>query len=64
NSFAFIANEKWDITYKVNDKGKLVFAGAPVWGGNNIVVESTGTYKVILDLSGGDGNYTYQLIKK
>ncbi|WP_148233545.1 SusE domain-containing protein [Pseudopedobacter saltans] len=64
NVFAFIANGNWNIAYKVNDKGKLVFAGDPVWGGINIKVETAGIYKVILDLSGGDGNYTYQLIKK
>ena len=64
DTFAFIANEKWDIAYKVDKNGKLVFAGSPVWGGIDIKVETAGTYKVILDLSGGDGNYTYQLIKK
>ncbi|RKD15064.1 hypothetical protein BCY91_05920 [Pelobium manganitolerans] len=64
NSFAFIGNGGWDISYKVNEKGKLMFAGPPAWAGNNIKVETAGTYKVILDLSGGDGNYSFELIKK
>src|SRR5690606_37544608 len=28
----------WDICYKVDEEDKLVFAGAPVWGGSNIEV--------------------------
>lgn len=62
-SFAFIANNKWDISYKVvnNDKKELMFAGPPNWGGQNIKVEKTGVFKVTLDLSAGDGNYTFSV---
>jgi|GEM_PF-447662 len=63
-AFAFIANNGWDINYKVDGDGKLMFAGAPSWGGNNITVPSSGTYTVVLDLSKGAGNYTYSLIKE
>ena len=41
-----------------------MFAGPPACACNNIKVETAGTYKVILDLSGGDGNYSFELIKK
>lgn len=61
NKFAFTGNGGWDLSYKVDDNGKLVFAGPPGWAGNNISVPATGTYTVILDLSGGDGSYTYKL---
>jgi len=59
--FAFIANSGWDISYKVDTEGKLVFAGPPGWGGNNITVPKTGTLKVSLDMSQGDGKYTYSI---
>lgn len=72
DTFAFISSTwdatssswgapSWDICYKVDDSGKLTFAGNPVWGGNNITVSSAGTYTVTLDLSGGDGNYTFSI---
>lgn len=63
--FAFIANKKWDINYKVNALGDIVFAGAPDWGAAaqaiNIKVPQTGVFKVTLDLSQGDGKYTYSI---
>lgn len=65
DEFAFIVNKKWDINYKVNADGSLVFAGAPDWGAGtgavNIKVTKTGVYKVSLDLSQGDGKYTYSI---
>lgn len=57
----FTSNGNYDISYKVDADGKLIFAGAPTWSGNNIPVKTTGVYKVTLDLSGGAGNYTYTL---
>lgn len=62
--FAFIGNNSWDLSYKVDEDGKLMFAGPPTWAGNNIIVPTTGTYTVILDLSRGAGNYTYTLTKE
>jgi hypothetical protein len=61
NAFVFTSNGSYDISYKVNTDGKLVYAGPPGWAGKNITVSTTGTYKVTLDLSGGDGNYTYKI---
>ena len=63
-AFAFIGNNSWDLSYKVDEDDKLVFAGPPNWGGNNIVVPTTGTYTIILDLSRGAGNYTYSLTEE
>jgi starch-binding outer membrane protein SusE/F len=60
-AFAFTANGDWNITYKLNSEGNLVFAGNPVWGGNNIVATKTGVQKVTLDMSQGDGRYTYSI---
>jgi starch-binding outer membrane protein SusE/F len=60
-AFAFTANGGWDLSYKVDGTGKLVFAGPPAWGGSNIAVAKTGVYTVTLDLSGGAGNYTYSV---
>lgn len=61
NKFVFTANGGYDLSYKVNNDGKLIFAGPPNWAGNNISAPGTGTYKVILDLSAGDGSYTYKI---
>jgi len=61
NKIVFTVNGGYDISYKVNADGKMVFAGPPNWAGNNISVPGTGTYKVTLDLSGGDGSYTYKI---
>ena len=62
SKFAFTANDGWNIAYKLDDKDNLVFAGNPVWGGINITVpQKTGTYKITLDLSQGDGKYTYSI---
>ncbi|GAO41002.1 SusE domain-containing protein [Flavihumibacter petaseus] len=59
NAFVFTANGGYDLSYKVNGDGKLIYAGPPNWSGNNIPAPGTGTYTVILDLSAGDGSYTY-----
>lgn len=61
DKFVFTSNGNYDISYKVDNNGKLVFAGPPAWTGNNIPAPGAGTYTVILDLSGGDGNYTYKI---
>jgi hypothetical protein len=61
----FTANGSYDINYKVNAEGKLVFAGAPGWGASvgamDITVPKTGVFTVTMDLSKGDGNYTYSI---
>lgn len=59
--FVFTCNGGYDISYKVDKDGKLVYAGAPTWVGNNIPVSKTGVFKVTLDLSQGDGNYTFSV---
>jgi hypothetical protein len=61
-AFVFTSNGSYDISFKVDAKGNLVFGGAPTWVGNNIPVATTGKFKVTLDLSGGAGNYTYKLL--
>ncbi len=61
NKFVFTSNGSYDNSYKVNNDGKLVFAGPPNWNGNNISAPGTGVYTVILDLSAGDGSYTYKI---
>jgi starch-binding outer membrane protein SusE/F len=61
-SFVFTSNGNYNISYKVNSAGKLVFAGAPNWPNyNNIPVPQTGIFTVTLDLSAGTGNYTYSI---
>jgi len=62
-SFVFTSNGNYDISYKVvdNDKKEMVFSGPPNWVGQNIEVEKTGVFTVTLDLSAGDGNYTYSV---
>ncbi|MCZ4223157.1 SusE domain-containing protein [Pedobacter rhodius] len=60
-TFVFTANGSYDISYKVDATGALVFAGAPTWGGINIPITKTGVFTVTLDLSAGDGNYTYSI---
>ncbi len=60
--FVFTSNGNYDISYKINADGKLVYAGPPTWAGNNIPVPGTGTYTVTLDLSGGTGSYTYKIL--
>lgn len=62
-TFAFSSNGNYDISYKLDkaENGVLTFAGAQVWGGVNIPVAKTGVFTVTLDLSAGDGNYTYSL---
>ena len=59
--FVFTSNGNYDISYKVDDNNKLVYAGPPTWAGNNITVPSTGVFTVTLDLSGGNGMYTYKI---
>lgn len=61
NKFVFTSNGSYDISYKVNSEGKLVYAGPPSWAGSNISAPGTGSYTVILDLSAGDGRYTYKI---
>ena len=61
NKFVFTSNGNYDISYKVDGAGKLVFAGPPNWAGTNISAPGTGVYTVILDLSGGNGSYTYSI---
>lgn len=60
-SFVFTCNGGYDISYKVDADGKLLFAGPPSWAGNNIPISKTGTFTVTLDLSAGDGKYTYSV---
>lgn len=61
-TFVFTSNGNYDISFKVDATGKLMFAGAPNWpAANNIPVTTTGTFTVTLDLSGGAGNYTYKI---
>jgi hypothetical protein len=61
DTFAFTANNGWNLSYKVDANGKLIFAGPPAWAGSNIPVPGAGTYTITLDLSAGDGNYTYKI---
>lgn len=60
-TFVFTANGGYDISYKLDAAGALMFAGAPAWGGINIPVAKTGVYTITLDLSAGDGNYSYSV---
>lgn len=61
-AFQFTANGSYEVSYKLDKEGGvLVFAGAPVWGGVNIPVAKTGVFTVTLDVSGGEGNYTYSV---
>ena len=59
--FVFTCNGGYDISYKVDANGKLVFAGSPTWAGTNIPIIKTGIFTVVLDLSAGDGSYTYKI---
>lgn len=61
NKFVFTCNGSYDNSYKVNNDGKLIFAGPPAWAGNNIPAPGAGTYTVTLDLSQGNGSYTYSI---
>lgn len=60
-TFVFTGNNGYDLSYKIDATGKLIFAGPPNWEGNNIPAPGTGTYTIILDLSGGNGAYTYSI---
>ncbi|TCD08621.1 hypothetical protein EZ449_11430 [Pedobacter frigidisoli] len=60
-TFVFTANGGYDISYKVDATGALVYSGAPTWGGINIPITKTGIFTITLDLSAGDGNYTYSV---
>ena len=60
-AIVFTCNGGYDISYKLDAGGKLIFAGPPSWAGNNISVTKTGTFTVTLDLSAGDGSYTYKI---
>ena len=59
--FVFTSNGNYNISYKVNNDGKLIYAGPPTWAGNNIPVPGAGTYTVILDMSAGNGSYTFKI---
>lgn len=59
NKFVFTSNGNYDISYKVDAAGKLIFAGPPNWAGTNISAPGAGVYTVRLDLSAGNGSYTY-----
>ncbi|MCD0488248.1 SusE domain-containing protein [Pedobacter sp. MC2016-14] len=63
-TFQFTANGSYDISYKLDkaENGTLIFAGAPNWPTSvNIPVAKTGVFTVTLDMSGGEGNYTYSV---
>jgi starch-binding outer membrane protein SusE/F len=60
-TFVFTSNGNYNISYKVDAAGKLIFAGPPSWAGNNIPITKTGIFTVILDLSAGDGSYAYKI---
>ena len=60
-TFVFTSNGSYDISYKVDAKGALTFAGPPNWSGNNIPVAKTGVYTITLNLSKGNGNYFYSV---
>jgi hypothetical protein len=60
-TFVFTANGSYDLSYKVDASGALVYAGTPTWGGINIPITKTGVFTITLDLSAGDGNYTYSV---
>ncbi|TDQ11064.1 SusE domain-containing protein [Pedobacter metabolipauper] len=62
-TFVFTVNGGYEISYKLDkaENGSLMFAGAPAWGGVNIPVAKTGVFTVTLDMSAGDGNYTYSV---
>lgn len=58
----FTSNGSYNISYKVDNAGKLVFAGAPNWpSANNIAITKTGVFTVTLDMSQGNGNYVYSI---
>jgi hypothetical protein len=60
-TFVFTANGSYDLSYKVDASGALVYAGTPTWGGINIPITKTGVFTITLDFSAGDGNYTYSV---
>lgn len=61
-TLVFTSNGSYDISYKVDAKGALYFAGAPAWvAGNNIPVTKTGVFTVTLNMSKGIGNYSYSI---
>ena len=60
-AIVFTANGSYDISYKVDAKGALTFAGPPAWAGNNIVAPKTGVFTIKLNLSKGNGNYSYSI---
>ncbi len=57
----FTCYGSYDRCYKVDANGKLIFGGAPTWLGTNIPITRTGVFTVTLDLSAGDGSYTYKI---
>ena len=62
NKFVFTSNGSYDLSYKINAQGKLTYSGPPGWTGSDIPAPSSGSYTVILDMSEGNGNYTYKIL--
>jgi len=61
NTFVFTSNGNYDNSYKINAQGQLVFAGPPLNAGNNIPAPGAGTFVVTLDLSQGNGKYSFSI---
>lgn len=53
--FVFTCNGGYDLAYKVDANGALANKGS------DIPITKTGVFTVTLDLSAGDGNYTYSI---
>lgn len=62
-AFQFTANGNYDIGYKLDKvDGVLAYAGKlNNYAGTNIPIAKTGVFTVTLDMSGGEGNYTYSV---
>lgn len=58
NTSVFINNGSYDINFKLNAEGKLVYAGLPNCAGTNINALDIGSNTVIMKMSAGDGSYT------
>jgi len=61
NKLVFTSNGNYNISYKINAEGKLTYSGPPGWAGTDIPAPGTGTYTVTLDMSAGNGMYTYKI---
>lgn len=60
-SFAFTSNYGWNFNYRVDPAGHFIYGGPPGWAGVNVPITASGTFTVTLDLSGGNGSYTYSI---